>query len=118
MISAFSAQGDCECKGKDILRRKSISAVAALAALASLAATPGQAATIVQVINPMTRSIGDLTPFDINAVPFNTALGTRTGISVELIGSYTPASDIDVLGTVPATVTLTAHLFVFAALGR
>jgi hypothetical protein len=67
---------------------------------------------------PDHRSISDLTPFDINAVPFNTTLGTRTGISVELIGSYTPASDIDVLGTVPATVTLTAHLFVFAALGR
>ena len=75
------------------------------------------AATVVQTITGLNENLGDFTPFDINAVPFNTALGTLTGVTVELIGSYTPGSDIDVTGSVPPTVTLTSHLFVFATNG-
>ena len=80
--------------------------------------TPGMAGTVTQTITGLSQDLGDDTPFDINAIPFDTTLGTLTDVSVELVGSFTPASDIDVLlPSAPATVTLTSHAFIFATLG-
>src|ERR1700712_5173608 len=100
--------------------RNYVTGIVALAALASVAmASPGNAATVVQVITPISQSIGDLTPFDINALPFNPSLGVLTGVSVELIGHYTPITATDSDGTLPfpGTATLTTRLFVFATNG-
>src|SRR3978361_430700 len=99
--------------------RNYVTGIVALAALASVAmASPGNAATVVQVITPISQSIGDLTPFDINALPFNPSLGVLTGVSVELIGHYTPTTATDSDGaSFPGNATLTTRLFVFATNG-
>lgn len=95
-------------------------ALAAVLAACTLAvpalATSGHAATIVQVINPISQSMGDLTPFDIDALPFNTTLGTLTGVTVEISGSYTPKTATD-LGPFPPTTDISTRLFVFATNG-
>ncbi|MBU6499688.1 MAG: PEP-CTERM sorting domain-containing protein [Rhodospirillales bacterium] len=85
-----------------------------------LLATPlaGRAATVVQTITGLSQSMGDFTPFDINALPFDTTLGTLLGVSVELSGNYTPQVFNDNAGTSPpTTVSLSSHLFVFATNG-
>ena len=87
----------------------------ALGSALSLAA-PAHAATIVQTIPGLVQDLGDFTPFDINALPFNPALGTLTDVSIELTGTVTPMTAND-LGPFPATVDLTTHLFVFATNG-
>ena len=86
-----------------------------LASAVALSA-PAQAATIVQNIPGLVQGLGDFTPFDINALPFNTALGTLTDVSIELTGSVTPMTAND-LGPFPSTTDLTTHLFVFATNG-
>ena len=83
----------------------------ALGSVLSLAA-PASAATIVQNIPGLVQDLGDFTPFDINALPFNPALGTLTDVTVEIIGNVTPMTAND-LAPFPATVDLTTHLFVF-----
>ncbi len=74
------------------------------------------AATIVQNIPGLVQDLGDFTPFDINALPFNPATGVLTGVSVEMIGNYTPKTATD-LGPFPPTTDLTTNLFVFATNG-
>jgi hypothetical protein len=87
--------------------------VSALALGSAVALTaPADAATIVQNIPGLVQDLGDFTPFDINALPFNTSLGTLTGVSVEIIGNVTPMTAND-LGPFPSTTDLTTHLFVF-----
>ena len=91
--------------------------VSALALGSAVALTaPADAATIVQNIPGLVQDLGDFTPFDINALPFNTSLGTLTGVSVEIIGNVTPMTAND-LGPFPSTTDLTTHLFVFATNG-
>ncbi len=100
------------------MRHTSLALAASLeASLAACAlAAPGHAATIVQVINPISQSIGDLTPFDINALPFDTTLGTLTGVTVEISGRYTPKTATD-LGPFPPTTDISTRLFAFATNG-
>ena len=78
--------------------------------------SPGYAATIVQDITGLSQSLGDFTPFDINAMLFNPADGTLQSVTVEMIGTYTPMTAND-LGPFPSTTTLTTHLFVFPTNG-
>jgi hypothetical protein len=73
-----------------------------------------QAAVIVQDIPGLVQNMGDFTPFDINALAFDPILGTLQGVSLELIGSYTPKIVND-LGPFPETVDLSTRLFVFAS---
>jgi len=73
---------------------------------------PAQAATIVQNITGLYQDMGDFTPFDINALPFNTSLGVLQDVSVELIGTYTPQIDVAAHITPATTSTLTTHLFI------
>ena len=68
-----------------------------------------QAETIVQTV-AVSEFMGDFTPFDIDAVPFNPASGVLRGVSIELIGQYTPDIVSDG-GTWPATVSLDSTLF-------
>jgi hypothetical protein len=89
----------------------------ALAALLPLSmALPASAGTIVQNIPGLHQDLGDFTPFDINALPFDTSLGTLQSVSLELMGSYTPETAND-LGPFPDTTDLTTRLFVFATNG-
>jgi hypothetical protein len=99
---------------RNIMRRN----IFALAApLLWLAVTSGsQAATIVQDIPGLVQNLGDDTPFDINALPFDPSIGTLLDVTVELIGSYTPQTAND-LGPFPPTTDLTTRLFVFATNG-
>jgi hypothetical protein len=78
--------------------------------------TSSQAGTVVQDITGLTQSIGDDTPFDINALPFDPTLGVLQDVTVELTGSYTPETAND-LGPFPPTTDLTSHVFVFATNG-
>jgi hypothetical protein len=89
------------------------SSILAAPLLLLASASPSAAGVVTQTIPGLVQDEGDLTPFDINAVPFNTALGTLTAVSVELIGNFTPISDVNVNGVPPPMVTLTTHLFVF-----
>lgn len=75
-----------------------------------------QAATIVQTISGLHQDLGDFTPFDIDALPFNPASGTLQSVSIELTGTVTPQTAND-LGPFPATTDLTTRLFVFATNG-
>jgi hypothetical protein len=75
---------------------------------------PAQATVIVQNIPGLTQDLGDFTPFDINALPFDPALGTLLGVSIELIGTYTPKIAND-LAPFPPTADLTTRVFVFAS---
>jgi hypothetical protein len=90
--------------------------MAIAAPLLLLAASPGQAAVIVQDIPGLVQTLGDFTPFDIDALPFDPATGALQDVTVELIGSYTPQTAND-LGPFPPTTTLTTSLFVFATNG-
>jgi hypothetical protein len=96
------------------MRMTLAAAAAAVGFLAS--AAPGQAGTVVQDIPGLVQSIGDFTLFDINALPFNSALGALTDVSMELSGTYLPQTAND-LGPFPATTDLTTRLFVFATNG-
>lgn len=79
--------------------------------------SPAHAAlTVVQTINGLFQDLGDFTPFNINAVPFNNALGTLVDVTVELKGFYTPGATLQ-QPTLPASVTFSPTLFVFATLG-
>ncbi|MFZ6647248.1 PEP-CTERM sorting domain-containing protein [Undibacterium sp. TJN25] len=78
--------------------------------------TSGNAATIVQNIPGLSQDLGDFTPFDIKALPFDPANGTLQSVSVEIIGTYQPIIFHD-LGPFPATVDLNTRLFVFAENG-
>lgn len=80
------------------------------------AGATSHAATIVQDITGLSQSMGDFTPFDINALPFDPVTGVLQDVTVELIGSYTPQTAND-LGPFPATTDLTTRLFVFATNG-
>jgi hypothetical protein len=95
------------------------SVVAHFAPLALLAATPSSmAGTIVQNIPGLVQNLGDFTPFDINALPFNPATGVLTDVTIEIIGNYTPETATDAtLVAFPATATLTSRVFVFATNG-
>ena len=90
-------------------------AIVVLAAPLLLAAPvpPAKAATITQVIGPLTQTIGDFTPFDINGKPFNPALGTLLDVRLEIIGSYTPHLFHDIAPH-QVTATVTSRLFAFA----
>ena len=88
----------------------------AVPSLLLAAASPSFAATIVQTISGLSQGLGDFTPFDINALPFNLATGTLDDVTVEIIGSYTPETAND-LGPFPPTTTLTTRLFVVATRG-
>ena len=90
--------------------------LAAITPVLLFAAAPSHASVIVQNISGLNESLGDFTPFDINALPFNPALGTLDDVTVELIGSYTPKTAND-LGPFPPTVTLTTNLFIFPTNG-
>ena len=82
-----------------------------------LAAAPaGQATTITQNIGGLVQDIGDNTPFDINALPFDPSLGILQAVTVQLTGTYTPET-ANSLGPFPPTTDLTTHLFVFATNG-
>jgi hypothetical protein len=82
-----------------------------------LAASPeSQAATITQNISGLVQTLGDFTPFDINALPFDPSIGILQDVTVELVGSYTPETAND-LGPFPPTTDLTTRLFVFATNG-
>jgi hypothetical protein len=96
------------------MRMTTVAVAAAVGFLAS--AAPGQAGTVLQAIPGLVQSLGDFTPFDINALPFNPALGTLTDVSIELTGSYLPQTAND-LGPFPSTTDLTTRLFVFATNG-
>ena len=87
-----------------------------LAAPLLLLAAPSPAATIVQNISGLTQDLGDFTPFDIDALPFDPGLGTLEDVTVELTGNYTPSTAND-LGPFPATTSLTTRLFLFATNG-
>jgi hypothetical protein len=95
------------------MRIKSLLFVASAFAALSIQA---HAAAIVQNIPGLSQDLGDFTPFDINALPFNPATGTLQDVSIELIGSYTPETAND-LGPFPSTTSLTTRLFVFATNG-
>ncbi|MGZ3236452.1 MAG: PEP-CTERM sorting domain-containing protein [Burkholderiaceae bacterium] len=83
-----------------------------------VATSPSNAATIVQNISGLQQDLGDFTPFDINALPFDPSLGVLTDVTVELIGSYTPHTYRDLQPTpFPPTATLATRLFVFATNG-
>src|ERR1700760_754482 len=90
--------------------------LAAVPALLLATASAGNASTIVQTIPGLTQDLGDDTPFDINALPFDAALGTLEDVTVEITGNYTPKTAND-LGPFPATTNLTTRLFVFATNG-
>lgn len=90
--------------------------VAAALPLFLAGTSPGRATAIVQDIAGLSQSLGDLTPFDIDAVPFDPANGVLQSVSLELLGSYTPQTAND-LGPFPTTTTLTTRLFVFATNG-
>ncbi|HEV2674343.1 MAG TPA: hypothetical protein VGV37_07355, partial [Aliidongia sp.] len=79
-------------------------------------ATPARAGVVVQNIPNLVESLGDFTPFDVKALPFNTALGALQDVTLEFIGNYTPEVHND-LGPFPATATLSTRLFVFAENG-
>ena len=50
-----------------------------------LAASPeSQAATITQNISGLVQTLGDFTPFDINALPFDPSIGILQDVTVEL----------------------------------
>jgi hypothetical protein len=80
------------------------------------AGTSAHAASIVQNIPGLAQGLGDFVPFDINALPFDPTAGVLTGVTVEMIGSYTPQRVND-LGPFPPTTDLTTRLFVFATNG-
>lgn len=79
-------------------------------------ASPARAGVVIQDIPNLVEDLGDFTPFDVNALPFNTALGTLEDVSLEFIGSYTPQVDSD-NPSAPSTATLTTRLFAFAENG-
>ncbi len=97
------------------MRLKSLALALPLLLLLAVSA-PGQAAVIVQNIPNLSQDLGDFTPFDINALPFNPAVGVLQSVSIEIIGKYTPQTAND-LGPFPATTDLTTRLFVFAENG-
>lgn len=97
------------------MRLKSLALAAPLFLSLGLA-SPGHATTIVQNIPGLVQTMGDFTPFDINAQPFDPATGVLQSVSIELQGSYTPQVAND-LGPFPATTDLTSRLFVFATNG-
>jgi len=70
------------------------------------------AATSVQNITGLNQNMGDLVPFNINALPFNTSLGVLQDVSVELTGTFTPQIDVADQNPPPATTVLTTHLFI------
>ncbi len=97
------------------MRLKSLALALPLLLLMAVSA-PGRAAVIVQNIPGLSQNLGDFTPFDINALPFNPAVGVLQSVSIEIIGAYTPKTAND-LGPFPATTDLTTRLFVFAENG-
>lgn len=94
------------------MRVSSLAVAIAVPMLSWAWASPGKAAQIVQNISPLTQDLGDFTPFNINALPFNPAVGALQDVTIELIGNYTPSTAND-QGPFPATTTLTTRLFVF-----
>jgi hypothetical protein len=74
------------------------------------------ATVITQNITGLHEDLGDFTPFDIKALPFDPTLGNLLGVSIEIIGTYTPETAND-LGPFPRTTDLTSRLFVFATNG-
>lgn len=94
------------------MRKTSLAVLLAVPILSLAWASGGSAATIVQNISPLTQDLGDFTPFNVNALPFDPAVGTLQGVTFELIGNYTPSVARD-LGPFPPTVTLSTRLFVF-----
>ncbi len=75
------------------------------------------ATVIVQNIPGLSEDLGDFTPFDINALPFDPATGTLQSVSVELHRLVCTPETANDLGPFPATTDLTTRLFVFATNG-
>ncbi len=72
------------------------------------------AGVCTETITGLSQSMGDLTPFDINALPFDPAVGTLLSASIEISGIYTPMNNLDLTSDVPANTiaTLTSRMFV------
>ena len=93
--------------------RRTFATVLALPLLLFARAPCADAATITQIVGPLVQTIGDFTPFDINAKPFNPALGVLVDVRLEITGRYTPSLFHD-LGPFPATTTVTSRMFAFS----
>ena len=95
------------------MRRMSLPLITALALSTPLVSTAVGAVT--QTI-PIAQSLGDFTPFDIVAAPFNPATGVLEGVNLEIIGVVSPKTASD-NGPFPASATLASRLFVFPTNG-
>jgi hypothetical protein len=80
------------------------------------AVAPAKAGVVTQDIPNLIQSIGDLVPFDIKALPFDSSLGALQDVTLELTGTLAPKIAND-LAPFPPTATLVTHLFVFAENG-